>query len=423
MRVVDLLKQIRPIWIERVSRHLARGETVRESFVGLLDEFYNLMEQAVVTGDASWIDKTLDAWVDARTQSELENQEASLTPILGTILVTTEEVAAENLDEHDALDLIAAVLPLYTHAFAYTARREAELHVAHISKELADAHRSLERLDKSKSDFIAVAAHELKTPLTLIEGYASMLRDQYPKNEQESTAILLIEGIDNGTRRLREIVDDMIDVSLLDNDMLQMSFQPVWLGQLLKIIREEMSAVVQARNQTLTVKEFSGIQEMTFGDSERLYQAFRNLVTNAIKYTPDGGKITIDGRLLSGFIEVTVSDTGIGIDIEDQERIFEKFGRVGNVALHSSGKVKFKGGGPGLGLPITKGIIEAHGGAIWVESEGYDEKKCPGTTFHVLLPVRKEPPDQRAAEIFRPLAKAGLQTPFDESHSSRSGRS
>jgi signal transduction histidine kinase len=414
MRVVELLEQVRPVWIERVSRQLARGENVRESFVGLLNEFYNLMEQAILTGDPSWVNKTLDAWVDARTQSEVEQQEASLTPILGAILITTEEVASETLADRDALDLIAAVLPLYTHAFAYTARRETGLHVAHISAELDDAHRSLERLDKSKSDFIAVAAHELKTPLTLIEGYAAMLRDQFPRDDQESPAVLLIKGIDNGTRRLREIVDDMIDVSMLDNDMLQMSFQPVWISQLLEIIQQEMAEPVRERNLTLKVKEFKGIHEMTFGDSERLYQAFRNLVTNAIKYTPDGGSITIDGRLLSGFIEVTFTDTGIGIDLDDQERIFEKFGRVGNVALHSSGKVKFKGGGPGLGLPITKGIIEAHGGAIWVESEGYDEKKCPGTTFHVLLPIRKEPPDRRTAEIFRPMADAGMQTPFED---------
>jgi signal transduction histidine kinase len=151
---------------------------------------------------------------------------------------------------------------------------------------------------------------------------------------------------------------------------------------------------------------------MLFADSERLFQAFRNLVTNAIKYTPDGGFITIGGRMLSGFIEITFTDTGIGIDLEDQERIFEKFGRLGNVALHSSGKIKFKGGGPGLGLPITKGIIEAHGGAIWVESEGYDEENCPGTIFHVLIPLRKDSPDQRDVEIFRPLNESSISTPL-----------
>ena len=409
MRVVELLEQIYPVWIERVSRQLARGENVRESLAELLNQFYDLMKQAILTGDPSWLNSTLDSWVDARTQSELEKREASLTPILGMILITTQETASELLNDHDALDLAAAILPLFTHAFAYTAQRETELHVTHISVELDEMHRSLERLDKSKSDFIAVAAHELKTPLTLIEGYTAMLKEKLPRDDQESTEVLLIKGIDNGTRRLREIIDDMIDVSLLDNNMLKMNFQPVWINQLLAMIKRDVTKPLRERNQTLEIVPFDGIDQMTFGDAERLFQAFRNLVTNAIKYTPDGGRITIDGRLLSGFVEVTVADTGIGIDLKDQDRIFEKFGRVGNVTLHSSGKVKFKGGGPGLGLPITKGIIKSHGGAIWVESEGYDEEKCPGTIFHVLLPIRQEPPDQSVAEIFRPLTEMNSQ--------------
>jgi signal transduction histidine kinase len=81
----------------------------------------------------------------------------------------------------------------------------------------------------------------------------------------------------------------------------------------------------------------------------------------------------------------------------------EKFGHLGSVSSHSSGKTTFKGGGPGLGLPITKGIIEAHGGAIWVESDGHDEVRCPGSSFHILLPLRKIPPDDKAARLFHPL--------------------
>jgi signal transduction histidine kinase len=130
------------------------------------------------------------------------------------------------------------------------------------------------------------------------------------------------------------------------------------------------------------------------------------VITNAIKYTPDGGKISVDGRTLPGFVEITVTDTGIGIAPENHTRIFEKFGRLGNVSLHSTGKTKFKGGGPGLGLPITKGVIEAHGGAIWVESDGYDEVRCPGSTFHILLPIRKTPPDDKTAKLFRPLGES-----------------
>ncbi|HBX70753.1 MAG TPA: hypothetical protein DEH25_15565 [Chloroflexi bacterium] len=412
MRIVELLDQIRPIWIERVSRQLARGESVRESFAEQLAEYFEMMQQAIITGDPSWLNKVLDGWAEARTETELEKQEASLSPILDKILTSTHEILSESLDSRDALDVLGAVLPLYSYAFERTNQRETKLHVDHVSKELEDARFSLERLDKSKSDFIAVAAHELKTPLTLIEGYAAMLRDQFPTHNQDSPTLLLIKGVDNGTRRLREIVDDMIDVSMLDNNLLRMSFQPVWVNQLLTMIRRELVDPLRERKQTLKIVEFEGINEMTFGDSERLYQALRNLLTNAIKYTPDGGLITVDGRILSGFVEISIADTGIGINLDDQERIFEKFGRLGNVALHSSGKIKFKGGGPGLGLPITKGIIEAHGGAIWVESDGYDEVQCPGATFHVLLPIRKEPPDQRAAEIFRPLADAGLTTPI-----------
>lgn len=113
----------------------------------------------------------------------------------------------------------------------------------------------------------------------------------------------------------------------------------------------------------------------------------------------------MDGRLLPGFQEVTVEDTGIGISAKDQETIFEKFGQLGNASLHSSGKTKFKGGGPGLGLPIAKGIIEAHGGTIWVESEGHDEKGCPGSIFHVLLPIRTEFPDPKLAKLFGATAQ------------------
>jgi signal transduction histidine kinase len=112
----------------------------------------------------------------------------------------------------------------------------------------------------------------------------------------------------------------------------------------------------------------------------------------------------VSGRLLPGFVEITITDTGIGIDPEFHSRIFEKFGRLGNVSLHSTGKTKFKGGGPGLGLSIAKGVIEAHGGTIWVESDGYDEIRCPGSTFHILLPLRTSPPDARATKLFHPLS-------------------
>jgi signal transduction histidine kinase len=203
----------------------------------------------------------------------------------------------------------------------------------------------------------------------------------------------------------------MIDVSLIDNQILSLNYQPLWLNRLFHILEEDFRDIIEERRLDLVIRPFPGSQEMTFGDPERLLQAFRNLLSNAIKYTPDGGKITIDGQKLPGFIEVTVADTGIGIDPLDHARVFEKFGRLGNTALHSSGKTKFKGGGPGLGLPITKGILEAHGGAIWVESEGYDEHQYPGATFHMLIPQRSEPPDEKFARLFRAALESGQLSP------------
>lgn len=215
----------------------------------------------------------------------------------------------------------------------------------------------------------------------------------------------LLAGMNTGIVRLRAIVDDMIDVSMIDNKLLQLNFQPMQISQMVDALCLEVETTIGNRKLTLDIKDFEGNKEWIYIDSPRIMQALRNVINNAIKYTPDGGTITIDGRMLPGFVEVIVKDTGIGISAEDQTIIFEKFDQLGRVDLHSSGKTKFKGGGPGLGLPIARGILEAHGGSIWVESEGYDEKKNPGSTFHILIPSRTESPDPEMTRMFGTLRK------------------
>ncbi len=399
MNIPEILTEIRSSWICRVANSLARGAGVRENFQEQLERFYDLMIQAIETGDPAWVDPVLYDWSAAPTQSDLREGEKNISAVLNRMLMITFELAREDLTEQDAMELMGAVLPVFTFSLEKAARYEMETRVSFISNELSGVQNKLERLDRSKSNFISVAAHELKTPLTLIEGYTTMMRES-TENEQSGQLDRLIEGVNNGIRRLRSIVDDMIDVSLIDNNMLSLNFQPIWINQILGLIRNELINSITNRKQVLDLRPFPGGDQMLFGDPERLYQALRNILSNAIKFTPDGGKIIVDGRTLPGFQEVTVCDTGIGISAEDQETIFEKFGQLGNASLHSSGKTKFKGGGPGLGLSIAKGIIEAHRGAIWVESEGHDEKRCPGSTFHILLPIRTEPPDPKFAKLF-----------------------
>ena len=403
MNVLHLLDKIREGWLSRVSQRIARGAGVRESSLEQLNRFYEGLYHSLDTGDPTWMEHVISSWMQVVTESELVGEKASLSRIISEMLLGVHETASEALTLAEAAELYAALLPIFTYSYEFATGKDIVLRVEHVQRELERAQFRLEQIDKSKSDFISVAAHELKTPLTLIEGYASMIKEVLSGGEENEAYVNLFRGIDNGARRLREIIDDMIDVSLLDNNLLSLNYQPMWLDRVISTLEVELREIISQRGQHLTISAFPGSGEMTFGDPERLYQAFRNLLVNAIKYTPDGGLITISGRELPGFVEITIADTGIGINPEDHARIFEKFGQIGAISLHSSGKTKFKGGGPGLGLSITRGLIEAHGGTIWVESEKQDELTCPGSVFHVLIPLRKEPPDERSRKIFKLL--------------------
>ena len=398
MSIQNLLEQIRSTWIARVAHDLARGSGVRENFEQELARFFNLMEQAIVTGDPSWLDPILYDWASAPTESDLAEGQHNLPTILSRSNALTFDVAKEVLSPEDAIELLSATSAIYSYALSKAAHFEADTRVSYVTNELNSIQHKLEQLDKTKSNFISVAAHELKTPLTLIEGYTAMMADLIAPDN--ASAKQLLSGVQTGVHRLREIVDDMIDVSLIDNSLLSLNFQPLWLKNTLELLDKELRPVCDERQIKFVLKKFEGTNQLIFADPERIYQALRNVVTNAIKYTPDKGRITVDGRLLPGFIEITVEDTGIGISAEDQLIIFEKFRQLGKAALHSSGKTKFKGGGPGLGLPITRGIIEAHGGTIWVDSDGHDEENCPGSTFHILLPDRSEATDPKVAKLF-----------------------
>jgi signal transduction histidine kinase len=405
-----LLTKIRSIWIDRVAHSLARGMDVRGSFTDELEGFYDRLQQIIVTGDPAWLDTTLLQWASAPTITELELGQNNLTRLLNKMISITNEVVREALSKSEALDLLVELIPIYTYCLEKAARMETESQIAYISEELVSVQRQLELLDKSKSNFISVTAHELKTPLTLIEGYTTMMGEMFNETGEKKFDDLVL-GMNKGVNRLREIIDDIIDVSLIDNHLMSLNFQKLWIGHILKLLKSDLKNTLDKRKQKLIVKKFSGSDLHIYADPERLYQATRNVLANAIKFTPDKGKITVDGRVLPGFLEVTVADNGIGIEPEYQLAIFEKFAQVGKPNLHSSSKTKFKGGGPGLGLPIARGIIEAHGGTIWVESEGYDEQTCPGSTFHILLPIRTEPGDPKVAKLFNQGVQQEIHSP------------
>ncbi len=262
-----------------------------------------------------------------------------------------------------------------------------------LNRELMNANRELARLDQAKSDFIDIASHELRTPLTQARGYNDILAELMAESDfRPEMGINLADNVRKATVRLEEIVDTMFDVSRLDSQTLELEKYSTTMASIIRQAVEVWTDALAIRKQTLRVEDLSALPEVR-ADSKRMKQVFSNLIQNAIKYTPDGGKIVVSGRLLAGSngsdraVEVVVADTGIGIAPDDLDRVFEKFFRAGDALRHSTGDIKFKGGGPGLGLTVAKGIVEAHGGRIWVESPGCDEKAFPGSCFHVVLPL------------------------------------
>jgi signal transduction histidine kinase len=265
--------------------------------------------------------------------------------------------------------------------------------IERLNEDMAAANRELARMGQAKSDFIDIASHELRTPLTQVRGYTDILKEMIEyKSLSPESGEQLTRGLKQASERLEEIIDTMFDVAQIDTETLELNLFPESIASIVDAVVKTWATALEERKLTLTVEDLVDLPSIA-ADRKRLKQAFSHLIQNAIKYTPDGGQIRITGGLLEWTlpqdqaIEVVVADTGIGIAPDDLERIFEKFYRVGDVLRHSTGKTKFKGAGPGLGLVIARGIVEAHSGRLWAESPGYDEVTCPGGEFHVVLPV------------------------------------
>ena len=260
--------------------------------------------------------------------------------------------------------------------------------------DLDEANQNLERIDRTKSDFISIASHELRTPLTVIRGYSEMLLE----NDSLDSAILqMLKGIHDGSMRLHEIMDSLFDIAQIDARTLELHLQNLDVAELIRGVCGGLAKPISERKQMLTI-DLPSLPSIK-ADPNTLRKVFYHVINNAVKFTPDAGKIAISGHSIpsnmldmpDGGVEIIISDTGVGVDPTFREVIFTKFYQPGEqLGKHSTGKTKFKGSGAGLGLALSRGIVEAHGGKIWVESSGYDDVHFPGSKFHVTLPLRRQ---------------------------------
>jgi two-component system, OmpR family, sensor kinase len=247
------------------------------------------------------------------------------------------------------------------------------------SEELSDVARAfnemavaLESSEKQRQDMVADVAHELRSPLSVLQGnLRAILDDVYPLDKAE------VSRLYDETRLLSRLVDDLRELALADAGQLRLSLQPTDLAGSARSAAESFAPAAEAQEVELWVEMEDGLPAVR-ADADRLAQILRNLLANALRHTPPGGSVRIHGSRTDGFVEVAVSDTGVGITAQDQARVFDRFWRADRARTRDERWPR----GTGLGLSIAQSLVEAHGGQIWVESE-----PGVGSTLRFTLPV------------------------------------
>jgi signal transduction histidine kinase len=231
---------------------------------------------------------------------------------------------------------------------------------------------ALRELDRMKTELLGTVSHELRTPLGSIKGYATTLLthgNRLKRDEQRE----FLHIIDSEADRLRELIENLLDMSRLEAGVLRIDREPTRMGEIARdLVRKVQLA---APNHTFEL-DWATTDPCVAVDARRIYQVIQNLLTNAVKYSPDGGTVRLAARQERHDLVVSVQDEGLGMPASELDRIFDRFHRVG-------GEVARRIGGTGLGLAICKGLVDAHGGRIWAESDGEGK----GSVFKFALPL------------------------------------
>lgn len=241
------------------------------------------------------------------------------------------------------------------------------------NQELAAANAELQRLDEMKSLFVSIAAHELRTPLSAVVGYTELLQDEsdgLTPSQQHHLALIA-----NNARRLHALTNSLLDLTRLEAGQIVLQIKRTDFLSLVEDAAEQLRPALEAKQQRLHLDATPGLPA-AHCDPERALQILTNLLSNAHKYTPEHGSITLRLMLAErdGYVQVAIADTGMGIPEADRDRLFDRFFRASN----AGGGI---GSGAGLGLYIVQLLVDLHGGEVWFESE-----VGRGTTFYVTFP-------------------------------------
>ncbi|MFX1317298.1 MAG: sensor histidine kinase, partial [Promethearchaeota archaeon] len=239
-----------------------------------------------------------------------------------------------------------------------------------------EAEQKLKEINQMKSELLRRTSHELKTPLVSIKGFSDLLLSLH-LDKLDNDVISLIDEIKQGCTRLENLIMDILKTSELDLGKVQLKTEMEDLAFLIRFSIKELRGLAEIRRLTIDIDIHDNL--ITKFEKERIHEVLGNLITNAIKYTPPKGNIKINTEIKNGFYIVSVKDNGIGFTRKEISKIFTQFGKI----EHFGQGLDVISEGSGLGLFISKKIIELHGGEIWVDSEGRNK----GSTFYFSLPI------------------------------------
>ena len=274
-------------------------------------------------------------------------------------------------------------------AASIAAQASIHLETLRLSEELQKRAKELEELDRLKSAFLANMSHELRTPLNSILGFSDVMLEELdgPLTENMNNDLRLIQK--NG-QHLLHLINDVLDMAKIESGKMNLHPEKFKVHEVIDEVTSITSTLASEKNLALFIEDDSDRELEIFADNTRLRQVMINLVNNSIKFTEKGSVRICASRMDSATVLITVKDTGIGIPPNHLEAVFQEFSQVDTSTTR-------KVGGTGLGLPISRRLVEMHGGRLWAESTGVDGE---GSTFHVELPI-----EARISEVIEKLEK------------------
>jgi signal transduction histidine kinase len=268
------------------------------------------------------------------------------------------------------------VMMAVSHIRDITERKETEEALKRSTSELEHAYEELKSLDNLKDEFLSNLRHELNTPLTSIKGFSELLYDG-TLGELNENQMRAIERVVVKTRKLQNLINSLLFVSTNQSGDVKYNFEQIDVVSILNGVVNISSDLIKEKNLSI-MTDFAFDSCLIDGDRTYLPQVFHNLIDNAIKFTPQGGDITIFASVDESKVNIVIGDTGIGISEDDIPSLFSKFHQIDSSSTRTYG-------GNGLGLYISKVIVESHNGKIWIESEN-----GTGTDVHISLPIKQE---------------------------------